>query len=469
MPLPRLCRALVCSLTVLVASCGGGGGDGVGSSCGGGAATASAADRQAWLRCFFGETYLWYALSPSPSPAGFGTVDSYFDALLYQGGDAIPNGGGAVWPADRWSFFQTTEAFNRFFGDGQSLGYGIAVNGLEAVADGDTRLFVRYVEPLSPAARSTALPNGLQRGDEILTINTTPVATLVAANDFSALTADTQGRQLALSVRRASGQAVAMTLDAALFALTPVQGAQVVQSPNGRKLGYVFVKDMISQIGSPLTTAMTSFKNQGVQDLVVDLRYNGGGLVSVGATVASFVSGSTKSGQVYTRLLYNDKLSSNNRDYAFGNPGGWSGFSRVYVLAGERTCSAAEQVINGLRGVDVQVFLLGTTTCGKPVGFLPTDDAQGTTYSIVNFEGVNAKNQGRYFDGLPPTCPVAEDLSLPIGDLSDPLLVAAAYHVDNGACPVTAGSRELPQARDSSTRKRYNGGDGGERGGMIAR
>jgi hypothetical protein len=461
------------ALPVLLAACGGGGGDddGFAAACPTVAASGSTADRQDWLRCYFNDTYLWYALSPSPSPVGYSTVDAYFDALLYDGGDPIPNGGGARWPTDDYSGFQSTESFNRFFGDGQTLGYGVAVNGLEAVNQGSTRLFVRYVEPLSPAAQSAALPGGLQRGDEILAINNTPVATLIAADDFSALSPAAAGSPLRLDVRRGNGVVVAATLTAAVFTLTPVQSGQVVFSQGGRRLGYVFIKDMINEVQtrSPtLGSVMSSFRTQGVQDLVLDLRYNGGGLVTMGSTVASFVSGSARSGQLYARLLYNDKQSASNRDFTLSNPGGWSGVSRVYVLTGERTCSASEQVINGLRGVGVDVIAIGDVTCGKPVGFLPTDDGWGTTYSIVNFESVNARNEGRYFDGLLPTCSVAEDFTRPLGALDDPLLVTAAFHADGGGCP-TALSRAMPQSRMTAQRKRYGGADGSERTGMQAR
>jgi C-terminal processing protease CtpA/Prc len=468
MPMQRILRALACALPVALSACGGGGDGHDGFACPSAAASGSVADRQDWLGCFFDETYLWYQLSPKPSPVSSATVDAYFDALLYRGGDPIPGGGGALWPSDRYSGFQSTESFNRFFGDGQSLGYGVAVNGLEAVAQGATRLFVRYIEPLSPAAQTGAIAGGLMRGDEIVAVNGTPVATLIAADDFSVLTPDAAGEQLRLDVRRGAAPIVNVTLTARVFTLTPVQSGQVVQSPNGRRIGYVFVKDMISQVASPLSTAMTSFRNQNVQDLVLDLRYNGGGLVSMGGTVASYAAGAAGSGRIYTRLLYNDRQSAQNQDYVFGNPGSWAGFSRVYVLAGERTCSASEQVVNGLRGIGIDVVAVGNVTCGKPVGFLPQDDGWGTTYSIVNFEGVNARNEGRYFDGLAPTCAVTEDFALPIGDLADPLLVAAAHHADNGACPLSL-ARESPQARPAATRKRYSGADGGERTGMRAR
>ncbi len=458
-------------LPVLLAACGGGNDDGPFGACPSIAASGSTADRQDWLRCHFDSTYFWYRLSPRPSPSGYATVEAYFDALLYRNRDPIPGGGGARWPVDTYSGFQSTESFNRFFGEGQSLGYGLAVNGLEAVAERAMRLFVRYVEPLSPAARSTALPGGLRRGDEIVRINNTPVTTLIAANDFSALSPATAGSLLRLEVRRGDGPVVAATLAAAVFPLTPVQAGQVVLSPGGRRLGYVFVKDMIDEVQtrSPtLGSVISGFQAQGIQDLVLDLRYNGGGLVSMGATVASFASGSARAGQLYARLLHNDKQSARNRDFALGNPGNWPGLPRVYVLTGPRTCSASEQVINGLSGVGVDVVAIGDVTCGKPVGFVPADDGWGTTYSIVNFEAVNARNEGRYFDGLWPTCAVAEDVARPIGALDDPLLVAAAFHADGGSCPA-ALSRERPRSRAWPQRQRYDGADGGERTGMRVR
>jgi carboxyl-terminal processing protease len=464
--LPRALSRALCAAPVLLAACGGGGD-------GGGVVNppldCSTAGQQNWLRGYMADWYFWYRLSPSPAPGGFATVDAYFDALLYGGGDLIPGSTTARWPSDRYSFSQTTESFNRFFGDGQTLGYGVAVNGLEAVAQGATRLFVRYVEPSSPAALSSGVAGGVTRGDEILALNGTPVATLIANNDFAALTANNAGDTLRLDIRRATGSTASVTLTAAVFGLTPVQNHKVLTTPGGRKLGYVFVKDMVSQAGTPLASAMTSFKNQGVQDLVLDLRYNGGGLVSVGNTVASYVGGAAGSGQRFSRLLYNDRHQGSNQDYLFSNPNAWAGFNRVYVLMGERTCSASEQVINGLRGIGVNVVGIGDTTCGKPVGFLPQGNSCGTTYSVVNFESINARNEGRYFDGLQATCVVAENFARPIGDNNDPLLVAGAAHIDTGLCPAGTALREQPLSRSAATRARYTGADGGERTGMSAR
>ncbi|MDH4061233.1 MAG: S41 family peptidase, partial [Aquincola sp.] len=360
---PRWLRALACVLPIVLSACGGGGGGSDG--CPSTAASGGVADRQDWLRCYFNDTYFWYRLSPNPSPAGYNTVGDYFAALIYRGGDLIPPSTTQTWPSDRYSGYQSTESFNRFFGDGQTLGYGLAVAGLEVTVPApipSAPLYVRYVEPASPAAAAS-----IARGDRVMSLNGQPASDVIAANDFSALTPNAVGDPLTVVLRNAQGVDRSVQLAAAVFALTPVQGRPVVQSPNGRLMGYVFVKDMINQVGAPLSSVMSGFRAQGIQELVLDLRYNGGGLVSVGGTVASYASGSPAVGQTYARLLYNDKQSGNNQNFAFSNPGAWSGFSRVFVLTGPRTCSASEQVINGLRGLNdlpgarVDVVTVGDT------------------------------------------------------------------------------------------------------------
>ena len=431
----------------LLGACGGGGGGG------GGAVACSVADQQLWLRDYFDDTYFWYALSPRPNPASFADVPSYFDALLFTGN--------ATFPADRYSGYESTESFNRFFGDGQTLGFGVSVNGIETVENPARPLRIRYVEPQSPAAAA-----GLVRGDTVVSLNGRSAAQIVAAEDFSDLTADAVGDLLTIVVRNAAGVQRSVTLNAALFAVTPVQGANVVTSAGGRKLGYVFVNNMISQALNPLNSAFTQFKAAGVQDLVLDLRYNGGGLVSTAGTLASYAAGASAAGQPFATLLYNDKQAAgNNQTFRFANLAQSLNASRVYVLAGPRTCSASEQLINGLRGVGIDVVSVGDTTCGKPVGFLP-EAYCGTTYSIVNFESVNARNEGRYFDGFQASCAVADDLDHALGSTSEGLLVAAASHADAGACPAGTGIRERPMSlRKAGTRTT----EPGERSGMLGR
>jgi hypothetical protein len=435
----HLVAALGCAL--VLAACGGG------SS---GPSRCEGDDAKAWLCSYMAEWYFWYATAPTPAPADAATLDDYFNALLFQGD--------ATFPADRYSNYESTESFNRFFGDGETLGYGLSVAGLEVEGRPELPLRVRYIEP-----RSAAAAQGLQRGDEIVLINGVAASSYIASNDFALLSPTTAGEALNLRVRNGAGERD-LTLFASVFALTPVPTSAIVTSPLGRRMGYVLVKDMINQVNAPLETVFAGFRAQGVDELVLDLRYNGGGLVSVGATVASYIGGARSNGQDYARLLYNDqRAAANNQTYRFSNPASALGLTRVYVLTGPRTCSASEQVINGLSPF-VSVVQIGDTSCGKPVGFLPTP-FEGNTYSVVNFESVNQLNQGRYFDGLAPTCSVADDLDQALGSAAEGLLAAALQHADTGACPLFM-RRAQPLAARTGGRRLV---EPGERQGMFAR
>ena len=405
------------------------------------------------------EWYFWYRLSPRPDPTPYASVDSYFAGLLFTGTNS---GTGASFPADRYSRIESSASFDRFFSDGAALSYGISVAGLELARDGTRPLYVRYVEALSPAALQ-----GVQRGDQIITANGRTAASMVAADDYSALSAANTGETLTL-VLRSGGVERTRVLSSAIFNLTPVQGAAVQTTAGGRKLGYLQVKDMITQALTPMDTAFAQFKAAGVQDLVLDLRYNGGGLVSTGATLASYIAGTRGTGLNYATLLYNDKRAgSNNVSFPFASLAASLGVARVLVLTGPRTCSASEQLVNGLRGAGLDVVTVGDTTCGKPVGFLPTTQCS-RTYSVVNFESVNQRNEGRYFDGLRATCPVAENFTAAQGSPGDPLAAEARHYADAGSCTTTLLGRAQPQAvRAASTRMPDT--EPGERQGMLAR
>ena len=442
--------ALVVPLAL--SACGGGGGGG--SDPVAPAATCSVADQKTWLADYMNEWYFWYRLSPRPDAAPYTTVNSFFAALLYTGTSA-------GFPADRWSRSEATESYNLFFGDGATLGFGVSVSGVEAAGDATRPLWVRYVEANSPAAVQ------VQRGDQIISLNGRSAASVIAADDYSALSATQAGQTLSLVLRRA-GVDRAVVLSAATYSLTPVQGAAVYTTAGGRKLGYLQIKDMLSQALAPMDAAFAQFKAAGVQDLVLDLRYNGGGLVSTGGTLASYIAGTRGSGLNYATLLYNDKRGgTNNANFAFSSPAASLGLARVLVLTGPRTCSASEQVINGLRGAGVDVVTIGDTTCGKPVGFLPAASC-GRTYSVVNFESVNQRNEGRYFDGFRATCAVAENFTAAQGSAADPLAAQARSYADSGQCLITAAGRAQPLAvREGDARVRSS--EPGERQDMLPR
>ncbi|MEM8921753.1 MAG: peptidase, partial [Pseudomonadota bacterium] len=144
--------------------------------------------------------------------------------------------------------------------------------------------------------------------------------------------------------------------------------------------------------------------------------------------------------------------------------------TRLFILSTENTCSASEAVINGLRGIDVEIILIGDVTCGKPYGFYPTDNC-GETYYTIQFRGLNEKGFGDYSDGFVPAessfafgervpgCVVADDLTHELGDTDEALLAAALTYRETGACPpapATTSSSQIARASGPGLELRTN-------------
>ena len=194
------------------------------------------------------------------------------------------------------------------------------------------------------------------------------------------------------------------------------------------------------------------------------------------------IAGIEASNQTFTELIYNDKKSAENTAYPFptqtfgiaenyssGIPLPTLDLSRVYIISSNNTASASESLINGLRGIDFEVILIGGSTTGKPYGWLPEENC-GTTYSTIQFKGVNAKGFGDYSDGFIPStqdnggdqvrgCIVYEDIKHLLGDKNEKMLGTAIYHIENGNCPTNT-----VQARAKSSQPFEN-----FRGGIIRR
>lgn len=414
----RIFGSVIAALTLLaLGSCGGGSGSN-GAPPVDGSEMCGVSAQKDWLRSYMLDQYLWAGASPNPEPTGFDSLQSYFSALLSKGAGTVP--------ADRWSYITDSASYNQYFEEGKTLGYGFAVNGLEQRLP----LKLRYVEPQSPAAAE-----GLARGDVVLAINGKSSAELIASMDFSALSATQAGELLTLQIAGSVGPRN-VTLSAATYPLTPVPVSHVLTLANGAKAGYLVLKEFVTQAQAPLVEAFQVFRAAGANELILDLRYNGGGRISVANVLASLVAGRAHDGKVFTRLNFNAKQSASNSSYQLAATA--TGFARVLVLTGSRTCSASELIVNGLRPY-VEVVTLGGQTCGKPVGFIP-EESCGSTISAVNFETLNARGEGGYYDGIAASCPVAEDFDKAFGDPTETLTAAALSYLQSGRCPALAAT-----------------------------
>ena len=238
-----------------------------------------------------------------------------------------------------------------------------------------------------------------------------------------------------------------VTLTAGAITRTPVQNVQTLAAPN-QMVGYLLFNDHIATSEQLLIDAIHQLA--GVTDLVLDLRYNGGGYLDIASELAFMIAGpGTTSGKTFERVNFNDKnpfgvtaaqatTPFHAVSQGFSGPSNQAlpslGLSRVFVLTGGGTCSASEAIVNALRGVNVEVNLIGATSCGKPYGFLPQDNC-GTTYFAIQFQGVNDKGFGDYADGFAPTCAVADDFSHALGDPAEGRLAGALRYRATGTCP----------------------------------
>jgi hypothetical protein len=234
----------------------------------------------------------------------------------------------------------------------------------------------------------------------------------------------------------------------------PVPIARTVASAAGRKVGYILFNQHSQGAQDALITAFGSMQAAGVQDLVLDLRYNAGGFLYIAQAAAAMVAGPSATGQVFERARYSDKraadtvsgtfffpgqVGSPETQYPAGTPLPQLGLPRLYVLTSSYTCSASESIINSLRGIGVQVILVGNRTCGKPYGFHRKDNC-GKAYFPIEFQLTNSAGSGDYTSGFPVQCQVQENAAAALGSTSEPLLAGALRHIDTGSCPISAST-----------------------------
>jgi membrane-associated protease RseP (regulator of RpoE activity) len=402
-------------------------------------------DEMKFLRGWTDATYLWYKEIPATvHMADYTNALDYFDALKTPATTASGQ------PKDRFHFTYTTAEWDALSNASQDTGYGLtwSINSTTA----PRTWLAAIVEPGSPAAAA-----GIQRGDLLTAvdgidfIDTTDKAQIALLN--AGLSPDTAGEHHTLTMRRGD-KTFDVALTSAVVTTTPVKNVKVIDTPTG-KVGYLSFEDHNAVSELQLVNAFTTLKNQGASDLVLDMRYNGGGLLYIASELAYMVAGPVSAGKTFERAVYNDKTAPDapipfrSTAYGFSAPAGgalpYLGLRRVTVLTTSDTCSASEAVINGLRGLDVQVDLIGGTTCGKPYGFIPTDNC-GTTYFTIQFQGVNAKGFGDFADGFAPTCTVSDDMAHALGDPAEGMLAAALSYRTTNACPAasTARARAVP-------------------------
>ena len=261
-----------------------------------------------------------------------------------------------------------------------------------------------YVDPGTPAATAAVTRGMTVVSINGVSINDNTAAGLAVINEGIFSPRDGQNYDFVLA--DVSGVQRSVTLRAAQITKTPVQNVSTIDTPSGR-VGYMTFNDHILPAEGQLVGAFTQLASAGVTDLVLDLRYNGGGFLYIASEIGYMVAGSARTAsKTFERLQFSDRRAADTNDpdnntpfynvaSGIANTGTTENtplptlnLGRVYVLASPGTCSASEAIVNGLRGVGVDVILVGGTTCGKPYGFTAKDNC-GLSYFPIEFKGVN--------------------------------------------------------------------------------
>jgi len=415
-------------------------------------------DELFWLRSWSNETYLWYDEITDRNPNNFSSTLNYFDELRTTA--TTPSGN----PKDRFHFTYDSAEWLQLTTSGSSSGYGAEIALISGSPPRDIR--VAFIEPGTPAAQAN-----LTRGTKFLTVDGVDVANGADTDTLNeGLFPDNSGETHSFVIERPDGTQETISLTSTTVTEDPVNAVSTFDQ-NGRTYGYVHFTTFSPRTAElALFDAFDQLEAANIDDLVLDLRYNGGGLLAIASQLSYMVAGPARTnGLNFETLQFNDKAGGINpvtgqritptpfytRGVDFTVPPSRSAPTvskpRVFVLTTDRSCSASEAVINGLRGIDVEVIQIGGRTCGKPYGFYATDNC-GTTFFTIQFRGVNSKNFGDYADGFAPGqpvgslgdvmpgCAVADDFSKSLGDPDEALLSTAITYAETGACPVATAS-----------------------------
>ncbi len=425
-------------------------------------AQGTTADENNWIRAWSHDLYLWYDEITDVDPESLPT-DEYFEQMRTF--ETTPSGA----PKDKFHFTIPTDEWILRSQGGVSGGYGATFAIL--ASSPPRQVVVAYTEPNSPATEPAI---NLQRGDTILEVDGVD---MVSGDDVETLNNGLfpgDGETHTFIIEKLDGTLREITMTSTQITEIPVQNVSTVETETGL-VGYMTFNSHISTSEALLVNSIREFRDANISDLILDLRYNGGGFLDIASELGYMIAGpNATTGKVFENLQFNDKhpdfnpvtgerledrpFKSTTQGFSLsgGNPLPSLNLPRVYVLTSPRTCSASESLMNGLRGIDIEVIQIGSTTCGKPYGFYPADNC-GTTYFSIQFGGINNKGFGEYSDGFSPQninqtegvelpgCLVSDDFTRQLGDPLEGMTRAALRYREDSNCPLTTAKIKPPK------------------------
>ncbi|KIG16994.1 Carboxyl-terminal protease [Enhygromyxa salina] len=326
---------------------------------------------------------------------------------------------------DRWTRVSDKSTSDALFMQGKFVGLGYKTQRGE-----DDEVRISFVSDNSPASAVN-----IMRGDVIRGVNGYTAEELDADNSWSSVYGPNDpGIDVTLDVEHlATGEIETVTITKAWIDIVSIPVASIVTSPDGAKVGYYIMDKFVETTKDELESAYSMFKDNGISTVVIDMRYNGGGLISVAERQLNLTLGADHNGDVAYTFKYNNNYTEENQSTKIGKRSNSIGADNIVVLTSSRTLSASELVINAMFPY-ANVTLVGGPTGGKPVGSKSFEFCEKLLFPIT-FRLTNAVGDTDYFDGLAADCYAEDDLFHQLGDPKEGMLAAAlGFLDDSGSC-----------------------------------
>ena len=354
-----------------------------------------------FLHDLFLTEYLWYdQVTSNVDYAQYVHPQEMIDALRVD-------------PPDRWSFMLTKQEYNAISNqrtDGFGFGY----------MEGFRVYLVRIGSPAW---------GKLQRGDKIISVNGEPASN----TNIHAASRNLNVKSILTVLRGGKNVDIAITPRAYRYKVA--LGRIIVQGT--KKIGYMRFDAFTESAVAEIEDTFTLFHRENIDELVVDLRYNGGGSIDTASVLLDNITNRyPNQRQMY--LDWNANYQNRNSAYTFESrdmqDGNELDMRRVIFLVTKDSASASEALINALVPYLDNIVTIGTSTHGKPVGM--SGRAYGEDYYfLINFTVRNNTGDTTSFDGIPATCMAEDDLDHMRGDGNETMLKTALYYIGTGVCP----------------------------------
>ncbi|ULQ57513.1 S41 family peptidase [Flavihumibacter rivuli] len=405
-----------------------------GGNTGGGGTTVTEADKiKDTTLLYTRDIYLWYNQIPgSFNPRSYADPNAIMEAIR-----TYSNEPGFTGPVDRWSFAVKQAEWDNISG-------GIAGDkGLGIFFRTSDDLRVSYVEKDGPAGKA-----GVERSWRITRINGNSNINTTDASINFIVNAIYGSSPATVNFTKPDGTTTEITLTNTTYKEKPII-LDTVYTINGKKTGYFVLNSFLgdqTEIAAGFEQSFAKFATAGVTEMVVDLRYNGGGYVALQELLANYLAPASADGKVMYRETFNDKYSQYNETVNFAKKGAVNP-TRIFFIISQNTASASEAVINVMKPVTDVKVIGPRNSNGKPVGYFPIPIGDWYIFP-VSIRIVNQLNQGSYFNGFTPDSRVPDGLDKKWGDITEDCLGSAVKYIGTGSF------RAVPADRDAEFKER---------------